>query len=110
MSCKLNVFFKICLFIHLSIFPFRLSGLSPFLGETDEETLANVAAADWDFDDPIWGDITPEAKDFICRLMVKDKKKRMTVQEALSHPWILVRFSVLVFSISSLFPSVFRLL
>ncbi len=53
---------------------FSLSGLSPFLGETDEETLANVAAADWDYDDPAWDDISDLAKDFICRLMVKDRR------------------------------------
>uniref|UniRef100_A0A914V0F8 Protein kinase domain-containing protein n=1 Tax=Plectus sambesii TaxID=2011161 RepID=A0A914V0F8_9BILA len=65
-----------------------LSGLSPFLGDTDEETLANVSAADWDFEDPAWDDVSDLAKDFICRLMVKDKRRRMTVQQALQHPWI----------------------
>ncbi|KAK6753136.1 hypothetical protein RB195_012624 [Necator americanus] len=65
-----------------------LSGLSPFLGDSDEETLANVSAADWDFDDPSWDDVSDVAKDFICRLMVKDKRRRMSVQEALRHPWI----------------------
>ncbi|KIH55342.1 hypothetical protein ANCDUO_14501, partial [Ancylostoma duodenale] len=39
-----------------------LSGLSPFLGDTDEDTLANVSAADWDFDDPSWDDVSDEAK------------------------------------------------
>ncbi|KHJ77600.1 kinase domain protein, partial [Oesophagostomum dentatum] len=67
-----------------------LSGLSPFLGETDAETLANVSAADWDFDDPSFDDVSETAKDFICRLMVKDKRKRMTVQQALRHPFICV--------------------
>ncbi|GMR58629.1 hypothetical protein PMAYCL1PPCAC_28824, partial [Pristionchus mayeri] len=69
-----------------------LSGLSPFLGDNDEETLANVSAGDWDFDDPAFDDISAEAKDFICRLMLKDKRKRMTVGEALRHPWIAVSF------------------
>ncbi|ETN69439.1 immunoglobulin I-set domain protein, partial [Necator americanus] len=39
-----------------------LSGLSPFLGDSDEETLANVSAADWDFDDPSWDDVSDVAK------------------------------------------------
>ncbi|CAB3396936.1 unnamed protein product [Caenorhabditis bovis] len=65
-----------------------LSGLSPFLGDNDEETLTNVSAADWDFDDPSWDDVSDLAKDFICRLMIKDKRKRMSVQDALRHPWI----------------------
>lgn len=75
----------------------RLSGLSPFLGDNDAETLANVAATDWDFDDPTWDDISDLAKDFLCRLMVKDKSKRMSASEALQHPWITVRFCI-VFS------------
>ncbi|KAK6047730.1 immunoglobulin I-set domain protein [Cooperia oncophora] len=65
-----------------------LSGLSPFLGDTDEETLANVSAADWGFDDPVFDDVSDAAKDFICRLMCKDKRRRMTVKQALQHPWI----------------------
>lgn len=51
-----------------------LSGLSPFLGENDEETLANVAAGDWDFDDPAWDAVSDLGKDFICKLMVKDRR------------------------------------
>ncbi|EPB67835.1 immunoglobulin I-set domain protein [Ancylostoma ceylanicum] len=39
-----------------------LSGLSPFFGATDEETLANVSAADWDFDDAAWDDVSETAK------------------------------------------------
>uniref|UniRef100_A0A915JT26 Uncharacterized protein n=1 Tax=Romanomermis culicivorax TaxID=13658 RepID=A0A915JT26_ROMCU len=66
-----------------------LSGISPFLDETDEETLANVASGEYDFDEPNWSDVSDKAKDFVCRLMMKDKRKRMTVQEALSHPWLM---------------------
>ncbi len=51
-----------------------LCGLSPFLGEDEKETLANVSAGDWDFDDSSWDDVSDLAKDFICRLMVKDKR------------------------------------
>ncbi|VDM54489.1 unnamed protein product [Angiostrongylus costaricensis] len=65
-----------------------LSGLSPFIGDSDEETLANVSAADWNFEDASWNDVSDAAKDFICRLMAKDKRRRMTVQQALKHPWI----------------------
>lgn len=60
------------------------------MGEDDAETLANVSAGDWDFDDPIWDDVSDLAKDFICKLMQKDKNSRMSAQEALQHPWITV--------------------
>jgi len=50
----------------------RLSGLSPLLGEDDNETLANVTAAEWDFDDESFDVISDEAKDFIGQLLVKN--------------------------------------
>lgn len=51
-----------------------LSGYSPFLGETDPETYANVTKGDWDFDVPEFDEITAEAKDFISRLLIYKKE------------------------------------
>lgn len=47
-----------------------LSGLSPFAGDNDSETLTNVTSGEWDFDDPVFEDISDEAKDFITELLV----------------------------------------
>ena len=55
-------------------FPARLSGLSPLLGDDDNETLANVTAVEWDFDDESFDVITDEAKEFISKLLVKNSK------------------------------------
>lgn len=52
----------------------RLSGLSPFMGETDVETMANVTVAQYDFDDEAFDSISNDAKDFIKKLLVKDHK------------------------------------
>lgn len=49
----------------------RLSGLSPFLGEDDCNTLANVTCANWDFDAEEFENISDVAKDFISRLLIK---------------------------------------
>uniref|UniRef100_A0A1I7VVS1 non-specific serine/threonine protein kinase n=1 Tax=Loa loa TaxID=7209 RepID=A0A1I7VVS1_LOALO len=65
-----------------------LSGLSPFGGETDEETLRNVKKCDWNMDDPSFANISQEGKDFIMKLLMLDPKSRMTVHEALEHPWL----------------------
>ena len=54
--------------------PSRLSGLSPLLGDDDNETLANVTAVEWDFDDESFDVITDEAKEFISKLLVKNSK------------------------------------
>ena len=52
----------------------RLSGLSPFLGDNDAETLANVTSGEYDFDDESFEDISDSAKDFISQLLVKRKE------------------------------------
>ncbi|XP_022101402.1 myosin light chain kinase, smooth muscle-like isoform X2 [Acanthaster planci] len=65
-----------------------LSGLSPFMGDTDAETLSNVTAAEWDFDDEAFDDISDESKDFIEKLLIKRKEKRQTVEDCLKHKWL----------------------
>ncbi|XP_067046314.1 uncharacterized protein [Acropora muricata] len=65
-----------------------LSGLSPLLGDDDNETLTNVTAADWDFDDESFDVISDQAKDFISKLMVKNPRKRNTVAQCLQHDWM----------------------
>uniref|UniRef100_A0A4X2KIF8 Death-associated protein kinase 1 n=1 Tax=Vombatus ursinus TaxID=29139 RepID=A0A4X2KIF8_VOMUR len=65
-----------------------LSGTSPFLGDTKQETLANVSAVNYEFEEEFFSNTSALAKDFIRRLLVKDPKKRMTIQDSLQHPWI----------------------
>ncbi|XP_071103572.1 myosin light chain kinase, smooth muscle-like isoform X2 [Haliotis cracherodii] len=65
-----------------------LSGLSPFLGDNDAETLANVTRGEFDFDDESFDDITDNAKDFITRLMIKNKDKRYLIKQAEQHVWL----------------------
>nr|XP_009675809.1 PREDICTED: death-associated protein kinase 3 [Struthio camelus australis] len=67
-----------------------LSGASPFLGETKQETLTNISAVNYDFDEEYFSNTSELAKDFIRRLLVKDPKKRMTIAQSLEHPWIKV--------------------
>ncbi|XP_056428852.1 death-associated protein kinase 2 isoform X1 [Hyla sarda] len=65
-----------------------LSGASPFLGENKQETLSNITAVNYEFDEEFFSHTSDLAKDFIRKLLVKDTRKRFTIQEALSHPWI----------------------
>lgn len=55
-------------------FCFRLSGESPFQGNSDAETLALVTAAQWEFDEESFEDITEEAQNFISSLLNKDPR------------------------------------
>ncbi|XP_023775548.1 myosin light chain kinase family member 4 isoform X2 [Cyanistes caeruleus] len=50
-----------------------LTGLSPFLGDDDNETLNNILACNWDFEDEEFRDVSDEAKDFISKLLIKEK-------------------------------------
>ncbi|XP_041969093.1 myosin light chain kinase, smooth muscle-like [Aricia agestis] len=68
-----------------------LSGLSPFMGETDIETMANVTVAKYDFDDEAFNEISDDAKDFIRKLLVKDKECRPSAAECLRHRWLAKR-------------------
>ena len=49
----------------------RLSGLSPFAGSDDQDTLHNVRRCDWKFDDESFRSISDDGKDFIKKLLVK---------------------------------------
>ncbi|NXB12481.1 MYLK2 kinase, partial [Cnemophilus loriae] len=65
-----------------------LSGLSPFLGDDDTETLNNVLAANWYFDEETFESVSDEAKDFVSNLIIKDKSARMSAGQCLQHPWL----------------------
>nr|XP_005311291.2 death-associated protein kinase 2-like [Chrysemys picta bellii] len=65
-----------------------LSGMSPFQGETDAETLSNVVAGNYEFEEKFFSETTDMAKDFIRQLLVKEPRNRMSAAESLVHPWI----------------------
>ncbi|NXF23927.1 MYLK3 kinase, partial [Rhodinocichla rosea] len=65
-----------------------LSGLSPFLGETDAETMNYVVNCSWDFDAEAFEQLSEDAKDFISRLLVKEKSCRMSAAQCLKHQWL----------------------
>ncbi|XP_012945119.1 myosin light chain kinase 3 [Aplysia californica] len=65
-----------------------LSGLSPFMGESEQETLSNVTFATWDFSAEEFNSISNEAKDFISKLLLKDPRKRMSASSCLDHQWL----------------------
>ena len=52
----------------------RLSGLSPFMGEHDQETFVNINRVDYDFEDEAFDDISDDAKDFVRSLLLHNKE------------------------------------
>ncbi|XP_034559332.1 myosin light chain kinase 2, skeletal/cardiac muscle isoform X2 [Notolabrus celidotus] len=65
-----------------------LSSLCPFLGDDENETLNNILACKWNFEEQEFMDTSEEAKDFITKLLVVNKSWRMGASEALRHPWL----------------------
>ncbi len=49
---------------------------------------SSFKACNWDFDDEAFRNVSEEGKDFIRKLLVKQKEKRMNVHECLQHPWL----------------------
>ncbi|XP_078400477.1 myosin light chain kinase 3 isoform X1 [Cetorhinus maximus] len=65
-----------------------VSGLSPFLGDHDTETMNNVINANWDFDAEGFENVSEEAKEFVSNLLVKEKSSRFSAAQCLKHSWL----------------------
>nr|XP_034974579.1 myosin light chain kinase 3 isoform X2 [Zootoca vivipara] len=65
-----------------------VSGLSPFLGETDTETMNYIVNCSWDFDAEAFEQVSEEAKDFVSRLLIKEKSGRTSASNCLKHEWL----------------------
>lgn len=65
-----------------------LSGLNPFAAESVTKMIENISNCEYVFESEAFKDISLEAMDFVDRLLVKDRKLRMTAKEALEHPWL----------------------
>ncbi|KAJ6378608.1 hypothetical protein OIU78_028777 [Salix suchowensis] len=65
-----------------------LCGSRPFWARTESGIFRSVLKAGPSFDETPWPSLSPEAKDFVKRLLNKDPRKRLTAAQALSHPWI----------------------
>ncbi|XP_062872075.1 myosin light chain kinase 2, skeletal/cardiac muscle [Trichomycterus rosablanca] len=65
-----------------------LSGLSPFLGDDDSETLNNVLTVNWYFDEETFEHVSDEAKDFVSNLLIRERSGRLSAAQCLKHPWL----------------------
>jgi len=65
-----------------------LCGFSPFLSSDQTGLFEKIMKAEYDFPDPEWTHISDNAKDFIRKLLVKDRHTRYNAQQCLEHPWL----------------------
>jgi len=65
-----------------------LCGFSPFLSADQTGLFEKIMKAEYDFPDPEWTHISDNAKDFIRKLLVKNRADRYTATQCLQHPWL----------------------
>lgn len=53
---------------------FSLSGASPFLGDSKQETLGNISGVSYQFDEEFFNNTSELAKSFIRQLLEKDTR------------------------------------
>ncbi|ESO92904.1 hypothetical protein LOTGIDRAFT_162384 [Lottia gigantea] len=70
-----------------------LSGYPPFCG-TKERLYDLIVKGSYFFRPKQWETLSNESKDFVSKLLELDPSKRLTVEEALNHPWIKDRRSI----------------
>uniref|UniRef100_A0A1I7XI01 Protein kinase domain-containing protein n=1 Tax=Heterorhabditis bacteriophora TaxID=37862 RepID=A0A1I7XI01_HETBA len=65
-----------------------LTGISPFHGDNDNETLNNVDKCNYSVSGDEWGPFSTDAADFVKNLLKEVPADRMTCEEALQHSWL----------------------
>ena len=61
----------------------------PFDSTDDKEIGRKTISQDISFAHPVWNNVTNEGKDIISKLLVKNPKNRIKIEEVLDHPWII---------------------
>jgi serine/threonine protein kinase len=66
-----------------------LGGYPPFHHDNQRELFKKIVRGDFEFHPHFWGSVSEEAKDLIRGLLTTDPVKRLTVEQALAHPWLM---------------------
>ncbi|CAI2167651.1 14242_t:CDS:2 [Funneliformis geosporum] len=64
-----------------------LCGYTPFGGEDQAALFDSILSGVYYFEEEYWSEISDYAKDLIDKMMTYDADKRITVHDALKHPW-----------------------
>ncbi|XP_047005200.1 phosphorylase b kinase gamma catalytic chain, skeletal muscle/heart isoform isoform X2 [Schistocerca americana] len=69
-----------------------LVGCPPFWHRKQMVMLRKIMEGDFSFTSPEWADITEPPKDLIRKLLVVDPNERISIKEALNHPFFQIMF------------------
>jgi len=64
-----------------------LGGYPPFHDDNQQMLFKKIVAGAFEFHADYWGSVSEEAKDLIRGLLTVNPEKRLTVEQALAHPW-----------------------
>ncbi len=107
-NCTLRMLGRVNFFLSLSrslgvIMYILLCGYPPFSGSCgtlcgwnqgeacpacQELLFHSIQDGRFEFPDAEWADVSAEAKDLICRLLVKDARRRLSAEMVAEHPWV----------------------
>jgi len=73
---------------------FLMSREFPFQGEDELQLMYNIMERDIVFNASIWDERSDSSKDLIQKLLTKNPDDRITIEEALDHPWFIEAHSV----------------
>jgi calcium/calmodulin-dependent protein kinase I len=65
-----------------------LGGYPPFHDDNQRVLFRKIIKGEFHFHVEYWSTVSEEAKDLIRGLLTLDMKKRLTVDQALAHPWV----------------------
>lgn len=65
-----------------------LCGFPPFYDDNHDILTQKIITADFVFLEPWWDEISNDAKDLICRMLVINPELRITINEIYQHPWM----------------------
>eukprot|EP01038_Epipyxis_sp_PR26KG_P008075 gene8075-10938_t len=65
-----------------------LGGYPPFHDENQKNLFRKILRCDYKFHPEFWSAVSDEAKDLIKGLLVLNPHQRLTVDQALAHPWL----------------------
>ena len=63
-------------------------GYPPFYDESEPRLFRKIRQGNPDMNDPVWEEVSQDAKDLIAKLLVVDPTKRLTIEQVLEHPWM----------------------
>lgn len=67
------------------------SSVKPFYDKRRSVLIDQIVRCKYNFNSPVWSNVSEDAKDFISKLIVVDPKERYDAVQALGHKWIVNR-------------------